>query len=84
MTPAQFAESVISSFNKRITNQVFLGIQNNPHLMHEYLKVVSEHGVQGVNMAIGRAVKDAYHLSDMNDREDEPTCTLIQSHQMFE
>jgi len=84
MTTVEYAESVISHFNKRITNQVFLSIQNDPHLMHEYLQVVSEHGVQAVNMAIGRAVKDSYHLSNMNDREDAPTCTLIQSHQIFE
>ena len=33
---------------------------------------------------IGKKVKKAYGLTNINDREDNPSCTLIQSHQKFE
>lgn len=83
MTPRELADKAISCFNKRITNELFLTIQNNRELMHDYLRTVEEHGLDNVNQTIGKQVKTTYHLTNMNDREDDPSCTLIQSHQMF-
>jgi len=52
--------------------------------MHNYLRAVESNGLDNVNQTIGKEVKKAYKLKNLNDREDNPTCTLIQSHQKFE
>ena len=84
MTSKEIAESAVALFNKRITNEVFLTIQNDRALLHNYLRAVENHGLDNVNQTIGRHVKETYHLNNMNDREDNPSCTLIQSHQKFD
>ena len=53
-------------------------------LMLEYLRTVEADGLDAVNQTIGKEVKAAYKLTNINDREDNPDCTLIQSHQKFE
>jgi hypothetical protein len=70
--------------NKRITNEIFLLIQNDRKLMYEYLRAVQDNGLDTVNQQIGKAVKAQYQLINVNEREDNPSCTLIQSHQKFE
>ncbi len=70
--------------NKRITNEIFLTIQNDRELMLEYLRAVEASGLDTVNKTIGKEVKKAYQLTNIDDREDVPSCTLIQSHQKFE
>jgi len=62
---------------------VFLTIQNNRTLMLEYLRAVEDQGLDTVNQTIGKEVKAAYKLINVNEREDNPSCTLIQSHQKF-
>lgn len=84
MTPQEIAQEAISIFNKRITNEIFLIIQNDRALMHEYLNAVEISGVQTVNQQIGKAIKNQYQLININEREDNPSCTLIQSHQKFD
>ena len=84
MTPKQIAEEAIRRLNKKITNEIFLIIQNAPDLMHEYLRAVESDGLNHVNQTIGKAVKDSYRLVNINDKEDTPSCTLIQSHQKFD
>ena len=83
MKPQELAEKTIQSFNKRITDEVFLHIQNDRELMHDYLRTVTEYGIDTVNRTIGKAVKTSYCLSNA-ERQEEPTSTLIQSHQKFE
>lgn len=80
----QIAEDAISILNKKITNEVFLIIQNDRDLMYEYLRAVEKEGLDKVNQTIGKQVKDSYKLVNINDRENNPSCTLIQSHQKFE
>ena len=75
MTSKKIADAAIKILNQKITNEIFLIIQNDRELMHNYLRV---------NQTIGKEVKKAYKLKNLNDREDNPTCTLIQSHQKFE
>jgi len=84
MAAKQIAQRAIAILNKRITNEVFLTIQNNRELMLEYLRAVEENGLDTVNQTIGREVKAAYQLANVTEREDNPSCTLIQSHQKFE
>ena len=51
--------------------------------MLEYLRAVEDQGLDTVNQTIGKEVKAAYKLINVNEREDNPSCTLIQSHQKF-
>jgi hypothetical protein len=75
--------TAIKMLNKRITNEVFLIIQNDRELMYEYLRLVESMGLDTVNQSIGKEVKKQYGLTNIDDREDNPSCTLIQSHQKF-
>lgn len=84
MNPQEIAEKAIAKMNKKITNEIFLIIQNDRELMYEYLKAVENNGLDVVNQTIGKAVKAKYQLINIDDREDDPSCTLIQSHQKFE
>ena len=84
MTPTEIAQDAIAQMNKRITNEIFLLIQNDRKLMYEYLRAVQNNGLDTVNQQIGKAVKAQYQLINVNEREDNPSCTLIQSHQKFE
>jgi len=83
MTSTEIAIQAIQKLNKRITNEVFLIIQNDRELMHKYLRAIEKEGLDKVNQTIGKSVKDSYKLKDINDRENDPSCTLIQSHQKF-
>ncbi len=84
MNAKEIAQEAIGILNKKITNEVFLTIQNNRSLMLEYLRAVETNGLDSVNQTIGKEVKTAYQLTNINDREYDPSCTLIQSHQKFE
>ena len=84
MKPDVIAQKAIEKLNKQITNEVFLIIQSDKDLMHNYLKAVEEKGLDVVNRTIGLEVKKQYNLVNINDREENPSCTLIQSHQKFE
>ena len=83
MTLQEYSDKLLSKFSKEITDQVFLSIQNNRELMHEYLRLVSEEGIDSVNQEIGRSVKKRYKLSNSDSRQDAPKSMLIKSHQEF-
>ena len=85
MNANEIAQEAISILNKTITNEVFSIIQNTRPLITNYLKSVETEGLDTVNKVIGKAVKEAYGLEDLEEdgRENNPTCTLIQSHQKF-
>ncbi|WP_152004396.1 hypothetical protein [Desulfoluna spongiiphila] len=82
MTPRELAEEAISRFNKKITNEIFALIQNDRELMYEYLRIIERDGLDTTNQTIGKMVKAKYGLTNA-DREEDPSCTLIQSHQKF-
>lgn len=84
MSPKRIAEEAIKRMNKKITNEIFLIIQNDRKLMQEYLRAVEKNTVDVVNQKIGKVVKKAYVLTNVDDREENPSCTLIKSHQKFE
>lgn len=84
MNAKEIAQKAIAILNKKITNEVFLTIQNDRDLMLAYLRAVETDGLNTVNQTIGKEVKRAYQLINMNEREDNPSCKLIQSYQMFE
>lgn len=83
MLPKEIAQAAISELNQKLTNEVFLIIQNNRELMQAYLKAVEADSLELVNRTIGKEIKAVYQLENLDEREDEPSCTLIKSHQMF-
>ncbi len=83
MTPEQIGERAFAKLDKRITDEIFLIIQNDRELMQEYLHAVEEHGVGTVNRTIGKAVKEKYKLTNDESRQVDPVSTLIKSHQEF-
>ena len=84
MTPKEIAKEAIKRMNRRITNEIFLIIQNDRVLMKEYLRAIEDNKLDTVNQTIGKEVGKTYRLVNINDRENNPSCTLIQSHQKFE
>lgn len=42
MTPREIAEAAIAQMSKKITDKIFLIIQNDRRLMHEYLRAVEK------------------------------------------
>ena len=82
MRPSEIANRAINFLNDKITDKVFLLIQNNDELMYEYLKSVEDIGLDKTNQVIGKTVKSRYNLEN-EDREYNPKSTLIQSHTKF-
>lgn len=80
----EFTGIALSRFSKSITDKVFLMIQNDKGLMHDYLRLVETHGLDTVNQQIGKAIKNRFDLSNDAQRELSPESTLIGSHQQFE
>lgn len=74
---------VIAAKNKRITDEVFLLIQNDREFMQDYLRLVEKKGLDSVNQLIGAGVKKKYNLENDDQRNKEPKSSLIQSHQQF-
>lgn len=74
----------IAEMNKRITDEVFLLIQNDSDLMQGYLEFAEDGKRKMLNQQIGKAVKDAYGLTNADFRVESPKSTLIKSHQAFE
>jgi len=80
---SDYTEKVLSQFAKQITDGVFLLIQQDRELMHDYLKLVEKHSLPVVNRQIGLGVKRRFNLDNDALRQDNPESTLIQSHQEF-
>ena len=83
MTPQEIAGRAVERMNRRLTDEIFLLIQDDRELMHEYLRAVESEGLDNVNRLIGRAVREAYQLENAPERENNPRSTLIQSHKIF-
>lgn len=81
---AGFNEKVLNAFSKRITDEVFLMIQNDRELMQDYLKVVGAETKETVNRSLGKAVKHRFKLTNEMTRAHDPRSLLILSHQEFE
>jgi hypothetical protein len=84
MTSKILADKAIAEFRRRTTDAVFLIIQSDRELMHDYLRAVEKEGLDVVNRRIGREVKTQLNLTNALERQIAPQSTLIQSHQIFE
>lgn len=81
MAPSTIAFAAIDKLNEKITNEIFIIIEKDPELKKEYDMAVASLSAKEVNRFIGRTVKTAYKLVKAEGRENNPSSTLISSHQ---
>jgi hypothetical protein len=81
---AEFNKKVLDTFAKRITDEVFLMIQNDRDLMQAYLKIVGSKTKPVVNRGLGQAIKKRFELTNEPTRNDQPRSLLLVSFQEFE
>ena len=79
MSSSSYADKVVNEFMEKITDHVFLNIQNNEHLMREYQSAVHESSLMEVNTAIGKKVKEVFNLKDSGEC-NQPNSWLIKSY----
>jgi hypothetical protein len=79
----EFKEKVVTAFCEKITDKVFLMIQNDKELMHEYLHIVEENPpLRTVNSAIANEIRRRFDLISIGE-SDNPESFLIQGHEKF-
>ncbi len=78
----EFTQKTLDLFTHQITDEVFLFIQNNGELMHDYLNLVSKNDLNVVNSGIAKAIKKRYSLKN-KDTKGKPQSFLIQSYEEF-
>lgn len=74
-----FAQNVFSRFYEELTDLVFLYIENDRELMHQYLRLVSENNLDTVNKALGKKIKEKFSVDNL-DVNRSPKSKLIQSY----
>lgn len=75
----QLGKKVLIRFTRRIVDQVFLFIQDDPELLREYQEVVRESTPNGVNSVLGRMITEAYDLINLN-KEKRPESRLLKKY----
>lgn len=75
----QLGKKVLTRFTRRIVDEVFLFIQNDPELLQEYQDVVRESTPNGVNSVLGRMITEAYDLINLN-KEKRPESRLLKKY----
>lgn len=79
MTTEQFAQKVTDKFNEELTDLIFLYIENDAELMHDYLRLVSDKDLDTVNKALGRKIKEKFGVENL-ERSNNPKSKLIKSY----
>jgi len=79
MSVNEYAQQVVDNFITDITDHVFLSIEQDDNTMREYMSNVNSYGLDAVNTAIGKKVKELLDIG--NDGENnEPKSRLIKSY----
>ena len=80
-----FTNKLLEAYEKELTDQVFLYIESNAELMHDYLLTVAELSeLKVVNSQIAQAIGKRYDLSTNGIKIHEPKSKLIQGYEEFE
>jgi len=82
MTANEYAQKIVLDFLRKITDYVFLSIQNDEERMREYQRQVNEHSLNSVNASIAKKVKEIFDLED-EAKCDTPRSWLIQGFMTF-
>lgn len=75
----KLGKKVITKYTKRITDEIFLFLQSDPHLLKEYKEAVKTSSQHGVNSIIGKMITDAYQLEN-SGIEVRPDCSLLKQY----
>jgi len=78
MTVNEYAEQVVHNFITDITDHLFLSIEHDDDVMREYMTNVNRFGLDTLNMAIGKKVKELLNLENIDEKTD-PKSRLIKS-----
>ncbi len=81
-----FKRKVVERFSQRITDYVFLMIQNDRELMGEYLHVIAQNkSLANVNSQIAKEIKKSFNLEnfDSTKTDYQPSSFLIQDFMKF-
>jgi len=82
----EFIDRMINLFADKITDEIFLMIQNNPELMHEYQRQADVHTLDALNRRLGELIPDRFRLGNLEDengqvlRNSNPRSNLIRSY----
>jgi hypothetical protein len=80
-----FTDKLLEEFEKEITDQVFIYIESNRELMHDYLLTVTEQTeLKVVNSQIAQAIGKRYGLTTNGIKNQNPKSKLIQGYEEFE
>ena len=78
---ACIADKAMNKLNRRLTDLVFLTIQNDRELKHDFMSAVGRFGWETVNQTVGRRVECRYGLErDGDRRNDAPESILALSY----
>lgn len=75
----KLGKKALTKFTKVITDQFFLFLENDAHLLKEYKAAVKEGTQQSVNSVLGKIITDAYHLENIGI-ENNPECMLLKKY----
>jgi len=79
MSENTYAEQAVNTFIADITDHLFLSIERDDTLMRDYMTNVNRFGLDKVNMAIGRQIKERLNLENL-DESKTPKSRLIKSY----
>jgi hypothetical protein len=80
----KFKKKTIDLFAERITDYVFLMIENDRELMKEYLDIIEQsRSLKIINSQIAQSVRSNFNLDLKNEKENSPCSKLIQGHDKF-
>ena len=80
---SQFTQSVLNEFTERLTDQVFLFIENDRELLEQYLHTVEGKELDTVNAHIAQAIKRHFGLESKGEKCNTPNSKLIQGYEKF-
>lgn len=81
-TQQAFIEAIMIEFEKRITDKVFLMIENDRELFHRWLDLLAETPRDVINSSIAQAIGKRFDLESTNIN-DNPKSFLIKSFHEF-
>ena len=80
---SQFTQSVLNEFTERLTDQVFLFIENDRELLGQYLHTDEGKELDTVNAHIAQAIKRHFGLESKGEKCNTPNSKLIQGYEKF-
>lgn len=82
---ADFKRKVLDKFCEVLTDQVFLMIEQDRNLLHEYMLLIAKNkSLSNINSQIAKEVKKRFYLENKHQENKNPKSKLIQAHEKFE